>query len=109
VTPPSNAGPPPAKSSWAPRALSVSRAAAEEPLPWLVAAIVFVANAMLSASRGEWWLAALEVGTGVLACISAASVASRRSATRHQATTGDAPDVGGPEAATLRGEGAPDE
>jgi hypothetical protein len=54
-----------------------ARVGVERPLPWLVAALVFLANAVLSATRADWWLAALELATGVLAVGSARAVASR--------------------------------
>lgn len=53
-------------------------AAIERPLPWLVAALVFLVNAALSATRADWWLAALELATGVLAVASAFAVATRK-------------------------------
>ncbi|MFL6162363.1 MAG: hypothetical protein ACJ74U_09045 [Jatrophihabitantaceae bacterium] len=61
--------------SWAPQAVSAGRQAAAQPLPWLVAAMVFFANAVLTAADGIWWLAALEFATCLLAVCSAISVA----------------------------------
>jgi hypothetical protein len=63
--------------AWAPRTVSAGLTAAEQPLPWLVAAVVFFANALLTLSQGYWWLAALELGTGMLAMLSATAVAKR--------------------------------
>ena len=60
-------------------------------MPWLLAALVFVANATLSAIRGDWLLGALEMGTGLLAAMSAVAVASRRLPTSPDSTAvGDA-------------------
>ena len=61
-----------------PRVLSTGRAAAEQPLPWLIAAMVFFTNAALTATQRNWWLAALEFGTCLLAVVAAASVARRK-------------------------------
>jgi hypothetical protein len=69
-------------------AARLGRAATEQPLPWLVAALVFVANATLSTIRGDWLLG-LEMGTGLLAGLSAVAVASRRSAAAADSTTGN--------------------
>jgi hypothetical protein len=55
----------------------VGRAASEQPLPWLIAMIVFVVNSVLSGVRGDWILAALELVTGMLAGMSAVAAASR--------------------------------
>lgn len=79
MTRPDNPGPPHdvMRESWSVKA---GRLAAERPLPWVIAGLVFLANALLSATRGDWWLAALETGTGVLAGISALSLTSRRDA-----------------------------
>lgn len=63
--------------AWGPRTVNAGRAAAEQPLPWLVAAAVFFANALLTLAEGLWWLAALEFGTGLLAVLSATAVAKR--------------------------------
>lgn len=52
--------------------------AVESPLPWLVASLVFFINAVLSATRADWWLAALELATGALAVASASAAANRR-------------------------------
>jgi hypothetical protein len=60
------------------------RIAVERPLPWLVAALVFLVNAVLSATRADWWLAALELATGVLAVGSANAVASRSTPPPHR-------------------------
>jgi hypothetical protein len=54
-----------------------SATAVERPVPWLIAALVFLVNAVLSVTRADWWLAALEVATGILALGSASAVASR--------------------------------
>ena len=78
VTRAENAARPHAESSWAPRAVRVGRAASEQPLPWLIAMIVFVVNSVLSGVRGDWILAAFELVTGVLAGMSAVAAASRR-------------------------------
>jgi hypothetical protein len=64
--------------AWAPRTISAGRATAEQPVPWLIAAVVFFANALLTLSEGYWWLAALEFGTGMLALLSATAVAKAR-------------------------------
>jgi hypothetical protein len=57
--------------------LNTGRTAAEQPLPWLIAAMVFFTNAVLTATQRNWWLAALEFATCLLAVLSAASVAKR--------------------------------
>jgi len=71
--------------SMAPRALSAGRTVAEQPLPWLIGAMVFFTNAVLTATQRNWWLAALEFATCLLAVLSAASVAKRA---RDRATRG---------------------
>jgi hypothetical protein len=53
--------------------------AAERPVPWLIAGLVFLANALLSATRGDWWLAAFEAATAALAGLSALSISCRSS------------------------------
>lgn len=58
--------------------------AVDRPLPWLVASLVFLVNAVLSATRADWWLAALELATGALAVASATAVASVRTSPRHR-------------------------
>lgn len=63
--------------AWGLRTLHAGRATAEQPLPWLVAAVVFFANALLTLSLGYWWLAVLECGTSLLAVLAAAAVATR--------------------------------
>jgi 4-hydroxybenzoate polyprenyltransferase len=60
------------------------RIAVERPLPWLVASLVFLVNAVLSATRADWWLAALELATGILAVVSASAVASRNAPPPHR-------------------------
>lgn len=59
------------------RTVNVGRATAEQPLAWLLAAVVFFANALLTLSQGYWWLAVLECGTSLLAALSAAAVTTR--------------------------------
>lgn len=78
--------PPRAEAFWLRCAARFGRAATEQPVPWLLAALVFVANATLSAIRGDWLLGALEMGTGLLAAMSAVAVASRRLPTRPDST-----------------------
>ena len=60
---------------WASR---LGRTASEQPWPWVLASIVFVANAVLSATRADWWIAAFAGLTGLLAGLSAVAVAARR-------------------------------
>jgi hypothetical protein len=45
---------------------------------WIASSVIFMANAILSFVHGEWRLAVLETATGILALISAASVARSR-------------------------------
>lgn len=78
--------PPRAEGVWLRCAARFGRAASEQPVPWLLAALVFVANATLSAIRGDWLLGALEMGTGLLAAMSAVAVASRHVRTRPGST-----------------------
>ncbi|MFN2607563.1 MAG: hypothetical protein ABR511_06650 [Acidimicrobiales bacterium] len=51
--------------------------AADRPVFWMASSAVFVANAILSATVGYWELSVLELGTGVLALVAAASCADR--------------------------------
>ena len=44
---------------------------------WFAASIVFTANALISASRGEWVVAVMQTLTGILAVTASLSVASR--------------------------------
>ncbi|KRB45670.1 hypothetical protein ASG96_12540 [Terrabacter sp. Soil810] len=71
----------PGRAAWSRR---FGRSATEQPLPWVVAGLVFIVNAVLSATRGDWWLAALEGCTGLLAGLSAYSVSTRRSPERER-------------------------
>ncbi len=63
--------------AWLARTISAGRVTAEQPLPWLLAAGVFIANALLTLSQGYWWLAVLEAATSLLAVYSGATVAMR--------------------------------
>jgi membrane protein implicated in regulation of membrane protease activity len=56
-------------------------------LPWLGAAVIFFANALLTLSQGYWWLAGFEAGTGLLAVLSAATVAKRSGEQRRSQTS----------------------
>lgn len=44
---------------------------------WFCASIVFTANALISASRGEWVVMVMQTVTGLLAVTASLSVASR--------------------------------
>jgi hypothetical protein len=58
----------------------MAAAAAGRRMPWLLAAVVFAANALLSGLRGEIWLAGFEIATAVLAVLAALGAAVGRSA-----------------------------
>jgi hypothetical protein len=58
----------------------MAAAAAGRRMPWLLAAAVFAANAMLSGLRGDIWLAGLEIATAVLAVLAALGTTVGRSA-----------------------------
>ncbi len=47
------------------------RRVGQRPGFWLACSAVFIVNAVLSAFRGQWGLAALEIVTGILAVIAA--------------------------------------
>lgn len=66
-------------------------AAADRPLFWMIAAGVFLANSLLSTVNGAWMLGSLQAVTGLLALISAATVANRnhRQSPRSDVAVGD--------------------
>jgi hypothetical protein len=70
---------------------SLAGRAAERPIAWVVAGLVFLGNGLLSATRGDWWLAAIATATAILAGISALSVMSRPTpSTPHLSRDGEA-------------------
>jgi hypothetical protein len=53
-------------------------AAVNRPIFWIASSAIFLINAILSFVQGQWGLAAFETATGILALVSAASVAGSR-------------------------------
>lgn len=53
-------------------------AAADRPVFWVIAAAVFLVNAVLSTMNGAWILGGMQAVTGLLALISASTVAASR-------------------------------
>jgi hypothetical protein len=68
----------PANRDTASREIWQRLAAGDRPLFWLIASGVFLGNSVLSAVHGAWILGGLQAVTGLLALISAATVAKSR-------------------------------